>query len=282
MRRMGTARHVVDEERLLGRRRVQSVHVVDGVIRHVGDEVVAGLADPWKNLARVAEKVRRPLVGLAAHEAVEIFESHSDRPLVERPGRAVQIGWGVMVLAEPRGGKSVIPQNGPDRRTFLANDGIVARIAGGHFTDHAKPDRVVVAAGDQRCPRRRAERCRVKLRVTQARLGDAIHVRGRDHAAEGAGHAITLVVGHDQQHVRRAFGRHNGRWPVWLGVRGIFLDHAFELRRFRRKLLAIDGCRGARRTRRAGGLLRDAGRLQGAQQKSDGQCGAAKQQVAVV
>ena len=43
MRRMGAAGHVVDEERLVGRGRVQAVHVVDGVVRHIGDEVVAGL-----------------------------------------------------------------------------------------------------------------------------------------------------------------------------------------------------------------------------------------------
>ena len=166
------------------------------------------------------KQVRRPLVGLAAHESVEILKSHADRPLVERPGRAVQIGRRVVVLAEPRGGIAVVPEDGPDRCALRADDGIVAGIAGGHFADHAKADRMVVAAGDQRRPRRRAKRGRVELGVAQTRLGDAIHVRGRDDAAEGAGHAIALVVGHDQQHVRRALGRHDATaastaWNPW-------------------------------------------------------------------
>src|SRR3978361_748499 len=105
MRRMRAARHVVEEERLVGRGRVQAVHVVDGFVRHVGGEVVALLADPRKNLGRVLVKIRRPLVGLAAHEPVKILKSYAYRPLVEGTGCAVQIGWGVMVLAEPTRGQ---------------------------------------------------------------------------------------------------------------------------------------------------------------------------------
>src|SRR5271168_1074865 len=37
---------VVDEERLVWSRRVQRPHVADGIVHHVGDEVVARLADP--------------------------------------------------------------------------------------------------------------------------------------------------------------------------------------------------------------------------------------------
>jgi hypothetical protein len=41
-------------------------------------------------------EVRRPLVGLAAHESVEILEAHADRPLIERPAalyRYVGVLW---------------------------------------------------------------------------------------------------------------------------------------------------------------------------------------------
>src|SRR4029077_20894886 len=99
------------------------------------------------------------------------------------------------------------------------------------------------------------KRGRVKLRVAQTRLGDTVHVGGRDHATEGAGHAITLVVGHDQQHVRRAFRRHHGWWPIWFGVFRNLLDLSAELRRLRRKLLAIKCHGGAGRPRRARDLL---------------------------
>ena len=115
VRRVGAAGHVIDEERLVGCGRVQAAHVLDGLVRQVGGEVVAGLADPGKNLGRVLIKIGRPLVGLAAHEPVEILESHADRPLVERPGRAVQIGGRVMVLAKPRGGITVVSAEFPDR-----------------------------------------------------------------------------------------------------------------------------------------------------------------------
>ena len=97
-----------------------------------------------------------------------------------------------------------------DRGALRADDGVVAGIAGGHFADDAVADRVVVAAGDQRGPRRRAKRGGVELRVAQPRLRDAIHRRCRDDTAEGARHAVALIVGHDEQHVRRALGRHHG------------------------------------------------------------------------
>src|SRR5262245_19536839 len=118
---MRAARHVVNEERLVWRGGVQAVHVVDGVIRHGGNEIVVLLTDPWKYLGRVAEQVGRPLISLAAHETVEVFEAHADRPLIEGSGRAVQIGRGVVVLTEPRCCISVVTENGSDRRAILAD-----------------------------------------------------------------------------------------------------------------------------------------------------------------
>jgi hypothetical protein len=47
------------------------------------------------------------LAGVAADKAVEIIESHADRPPVERPGLGRLIGRRVVVLAEPRGRVSV-------------------------------------------------------------------------------------------------------------------------------------------------------------------------------
>ena len=105
----------------------RSLHVLDGVVRQVGGEVVAGLADPWKHLGRIAKQIGRPLVGLAAHEPVEILEAHPDRPLVEGPGDAVLKGGGVMVLAEPRRGIAVVPEDRADGGVLRTDDGIVAR-----------------------------------------------------------------------------------------------------------------------------------------------------------
>ena len=118
VRRMGAAGHVVDEERLVGRGGIELSHVLDRLVRHVGGQVVAGLADPGEDLGGVLEQVRRPLVGLAAHEAVEVVEAHADGPLVEGPGRAVLIARRVVVLAEPGRGVAVLLQD-------LADGGVV-------------------------------------------------------------------------------------------------------------------------------------------------------------
>ena len=66
--------------------------------------------------------------------------------------------------------------------------------------------------------------------------------------------AIALVVGHDQEHVGRALGRHDRRRPARFGIGGGVLDHTAEFRIGRRELFAVDGGGGAGRTGRAGGL----------------------------
>ena len=113
----------------------------------------------------------------------------------------------------------------------LADDAVVAGEARRLLRDHAEADRVVVAPGDQRRARRRAQRRRMELRVAQPRVGDAVERRRRDHAAEGARRAEADVVGHDQQHVGRALGRHHARRPLGLGLGGVEIDLAAELRR---------------------------------------------------
>ena len=85
--------------------------------------------------------------------------------------------------------------------------------------------------------------------------------RRRDHAAKGAADAIALVIGHDQEHVGRAFGWHD-RWrPIRFGIGGGVLDHPAEFRVGRRDLFSVNRDSGAGRTRRAGDLdLRLCGR----------------------
>src|SRR4029079_18696283 len=127
-----------------------------------------------------------------------------------------------------------------DSCAFGADDRIVAREAGGHFADDAEADGVVIAAGDERRPSGRAKSGGAELRVAQARFGDAVHGWCRDDTAEGARDAVALIVGHDEQHIRRTFARHDTRRPVRLGVFGTFLYYAAKLSRRRRQLLAVD------------------------------------------
>ena len=114
---------------------------------------------------------------------------------------------------------AVVQQNAADGGLVLGDDAVVAGEARGLFRDHAKAGRVVVAPGDQRGARRRAQRGGIKLRVTQPVLRNAIHGRRRDDAAERAGHAEAGIVGHDQQDVGRALRRHDARRPPGLRLR---------------------------------------------------------------
>ena len=63
------------------------------------------------------------------------------------------------------------------RGVLRTDDRVVAGIAGGHLADDAEAHGVMVAAGDQRGARRRAQRGGMELRVAQPRLGDAVHAR---------------------------------------------------------------------------------------------------------
>ena len=198
VRRVRAARHVVDEERLVGRQRVHAIHVVDGFVGHRRGQVPAGLALERVDLRRVAEEVRLPLVGVAADEAVEVLEAHADGPLVERACLAGLELRRVVVLAEPRGGIAVVLEDAADGGLVLGDDAVVAGKTGGLLGHHAETGRVMIAPGDQRRPRGRAQRRGMEVGVAQARLGDAVERRGRNDAAEGAGDAVARIVGHDQ------------------------------------------------------------------------------------
>ena len=255
MRRMGAARHIVDEERLVGCGLVQAVEIVDGVIRHARRQVPAGLALEGEDLRGVAEQVGLPLVGVAADEAIEILEPHADRPLVEGTCHAGLEGRRVVILAEPRGGIAIVLQDAADGGLVLADDRVVAGEARRLLGDHAEARRVVVASGDQGRTGGRAQRRRVHVGVAQPRRRHAVKCRRGNDATEGRGHAVTRVVGHDEQHIGRALGRHDTRRPPWLGLQRIVLDDAAEGRGGCRQLLAADRHGGAGCTHGAVDLL---------------------------
>src|SRR5262249_52982022 len=61
VRRVRAGGYVIEGERLLRRGVVQTFNVVDGLVCHVGSEIVPGLSDPRKNLRLVAEECRPPI-----------------------------------------------------------------------------------------------------------------------------------------------------------------------------------------------------------------------------
>ena len=270
MRRVRAARYVIDEPRLGGRELLQLLHVLDRLVGHGRGQVPAGIALEGEDRCRVAEQVRLPLARVAADEAVEVLEAHAGRPLVEGPGLAVREEWRVVVLAEPRGRIPVVFQDGADGALLDGDDRVVTGKPGCYFADHPKAHRMMVASGDERRPRRRAERGGVEVRVAQPALGDAIQGRGRDDSAEGPRRAEAVVVGHDQQHVGRALRRHNAGRPPRRRLRGLLLDHPAELRIGRRKLFSVDRGRRAGRSGCALDLLRFGGQRQRAGKTEQG------------
>ena len=191
VRRVGATRHVVEEEGLGRLDLVHAVQVVDGVIRHAGGQVPAGLALEGIDLRSVAEQVGLPLVGVAADEAIEIFEAHADGPQVEGAGLAGLEGRHVVILAEPRGGVAIVLQDSADGGLVLADDRVVAGKARRLLGDHAEASRMVVAAGDECRAGGRAQRGGMHLRVAQAISRHAVQRRCGNDAAEGGGYAIS-------------------------------------------------------------------------------------------
>jgi hypothetical protein len=98
MRRVGAARHVVDEEWLLWRDRLEFLDVPDGLVGHGRGQVPARIALEGVDRRRIAVQVRRPLVGVAADEAIEVLEAHTVRPLVEGSGLGRLLEGRVVIL----------------------------------------------------------------------------------------------------------------------------------------------------------------------------------------
>ncbi len=243
VRRVRSTRGIIAEEGLARVDLVDLVHPVDGVVGHGGDQVpgTRRFAAEGIDLRGVAEEIRLPLVGVAADEAVKVVEAHADRPLVERPDLAGTVDGSVVLLAEPGRGVAIFLENTADGGLVLGNDAVIAREAGGLFGDDAEAAGVVIAAGDESGPRRRAEGRGVNVVVAQAVLGDAVHRWRRNHTAKRTGHAEARVVCNNEQDVGSLLGRHDAWRPPGFGLLSGFLDHAAKIRVGWRQLFAVDG-----------------------------------------
>ena len=181
----------------------------DGLVGHVLHEVVALFGRLLRLDRRGALVERRiPLVGLAADEAVEVLEAAAARgPGVERPDRARLPHRHFVALAELRRVVAVELERLGQRRHGVGQHRAVARRAGGDLGDAAHAGGVVVAAGQQRLARRRAERGGVEAVELQTARRQLLRVRRLAGTAEGAGRAEAGVVDQDDEHVGRTLGR---------------------------------------------------------------------------
>ena len=114
----------------------------------------------------------------------------------------------------------------------------------------------MVAAGDERGTGGRAERGGVKVQIAQPVVRNVVQCRRWNHAAESARRGEADVVGHDQQDVGRALGRHNPRRPAGFRLIGVELDLALEFGRWWRQIFCIQCLCSGRRASRARWLLR--------------------------
>ena len=197
----------VDEERLVRVLRPDAVQPLDRLAGHRVREVVGVLLVVVLRLRSddllVLRQARIPLAGPAAEEAVEVVEPPAGRPPVERPGRALLPVGRQVPLAERRGAVPVVPQDPRQRRAIARKGGRIPGEPARELTDRADADGVAVPPGQQRRPRRGAQRRDVEAVVLQAALGDARVVRCGYRPAEGGGVAKTGVIDQHQQHVRR-------------------------------------------------------------------------------
>ena len=203
MRRAGRE---IDEEGLVGGQRLLCANPVDRVVRHVGHEVIVRIV---RRLDRRHVLVERgiPLVGLAAHEPVELVEAGAGRPAVGRARHAGLPGRRLVALAEGGGRIAVEAQHFCERRDRVRPLSSIAGKGGGDLGDGAHVVHMMVAPGEQRDAGRRAERGGVELVVAQAVVGERLDGRHMDRTAEGARLAEAHVVEEHDEHVRRAFRR---------------------------------------------------------------------------
>ena len=159
-----------------------------------------------------------------------MIEALQSGPAVERAGDAGLPVGNVVVLAEEGGAVAVLAQDFRDHRLALGNLPAVAGIAAAEFRDDAGARRVVVAPGQQRRARRRAERGRVKARVAEAVLREAVEIGRRNLPAERAPLAEAGIVDQDEQDVGRAGRRLDERNLVGRRVLVGLADDAVEFR----------------------------------------------------
>jgi len=213
MRRVRRSGGEIEQDRLLRRDRLVVAQPFDGLVGHVGHEVVALLGRLARlDRRRVLEQHRVILMRLAADEAVEVVEPHAGRPAVVRAGDAALPVGRVVVLAEPAGPVAIVLEHRADGRGAARDHVVVARKAGRPFGEKARAHIMVVAPGDQRGAGGAADGGRMKAVIAKAARRELVELRRRHRPAEGADLAEADIVQQDDDNVRRARrGRGHGR-----------------------------------------------------------------------
>ena len=218
----------VHEERLVRQQRLLLTDPRRGLVGHVLGEVVAVLGGaPWLDRRGAVVDRRIPLVGLAADEPVEVLEAAATcRPRVERSDRARLVHRHLVALAELRRRVAVQLERLGQRRRRVGPHPGVAGSRRGDLGDATHAHRVVVATGQQRLTRRRAQRRGVEAVVAKPARRQTFRRRCLDHATERARRRKAGVVDQHDQHVRRTRRRPalTDRWKRRRRILGVIGD----------------------------------------------------------
>ena len=202
VRRVGGAEREVGEERAVGPH-ADAVgdhpqRLVDQILR----EVVA-LVGPSRRRDRmvVGDELGMELVGLALHEPVEPVEAPTERPLVERAGRRTLLHRGEVPLADGERGVAGVAQHLGHRGGVVRDVAEHVGEPGAEVRHRPHPDGVLRASGEQRRPRRRAQRGHVEVRELQPAGGERVDVRCVDVRAVATELGESGVVEQHDHHV---------------------------------------------------------------------------------
>jgi hypothetical protein len=180
----------------------------DRLVRQVLGQVVALLRRlRWVDRRDPLVQRRAVLVGLRRDEAVEVLEAAARRPAIEGTHRARLPDRNLVALADLGRAVAIELHRFGQRRGGVRADRVVARSGRGDVRDRAHAHRVVVAPGEQRLTRGRAQRRRVKAVELQPLLGEPLERRRAARTAKRARRPEAGVVEHDHEHVRRPRGR---------------------------------------------------------------------------
>ena len=240
----------IHEERLVGRERLDRPHPLDRLVGHVRHEMIVGIVRRL-DLDRAIIDQRRPLVGFAAEEAVELVEARMGGPSIERPDRADLPRRRLVIFAERRRPVAVQTQRLGQWRDRVRPDAGVAGKRRRDLGDAAHVVHVMVAAGQQRGARGRAQRRGVELIVAQPIVGQPLQGGHVDRAAESARLTETHIVEQHDQHVR-SVGRGFDLEPTWRD--DVARIQNVDRRRFRLRYRQDGALHGRRRSSTAGGL----------------------------
>ena len=159
------------------------------------------------------------LIGLAADESVEVFETRTRRPLAEWSHRRNLPNRDLVALPELARRIAVEPQGLRDRRLVLRPHAGVARRRCRDLGDSAHPHGVVVTPGQHRLARRRAQRGGVKTVEPDTVCRQALGDRRITRPTECRGRAEADIIDQHDQHIGRALRRPQHRDRRVGGVR---------------------------------------------------------------